>query len=180
MTRYTTCLHGLLSRLRAMFGLCAALLLSGCAVDMAFSTDSEPEIKANVRAMLMAQIADWNDGDIDGFMQSYWQDPTVTFASGGDVKRGWQRVLDQYRTRYPDRNAMGTLSVRELDVTLLTPEDAYLFGRWIVTANGQDFCGLFTLVVQEIEGRWVIIHDHSSTADGPTADGRSCSNIKAG
>ncbi|MEL6870243.1 MAG: nuclear transport factor 2 family protein [Pseudomonadota bacterium] len=146
---------------------------------MAFSTDSDPEIKATIRAMLNQQVDAWNAGNIDGFMAHYWRDPDVRFASGGDVKRGWQRVLDQYRERYPDRSAMGVLTTREIDVTLLSPEEGYVFGRWIVTAKGEDFCGLFTLVVRDINNQWVIVHDHTSMSAGPAADGRSCSDIKA-
>lgn len=128
--------------------------------------------------MLAQQIADWNNGDIDAFMGSYWVDPNVRFASGGDLKRGWQLVLEQYKTRYPDRSAMGELATADLEVTPLGADAVIAFGRWIVSANDEVYCGLFTLVIRNIDDRWVIVHDHTSAANGTMGDGRACRDIK--
>ncbi|MFK8052197.1 MAG: DUF4440 domain-containing protein [Woeseiaceae bacterium] len=155
-----------------------ALLLMSCTT--VADTMETTSVEAEVRAMLSKQIADWNNGDIDAFMQSYWNNPTVRFASGGDVKSGWLTVLNQYKARYPDVSAMGRLTTAELDIQALSDSAALAFGRWIVTANGQDYCGLFSLVIRNVDDRWVIVHDHTSDSGGKMADGRTCSEIKEG
>lgn len=155
-----------------------SLLLTGCSDGQMASDEPNSDVPTEVRAMLKQQIADWNNGDVDAFMQSYWADPAVRFASGGDLKRGWQPVLEQYKVRYPDRSAMGELSTADLDVTPLSADAAIAFGRWIVTANDEVYCGLFTLVIRKVSDRWVIIHDHTSAPDGPMSDGRTCRDIK--
>ncbi len=136
-------------------------------------------VVADVTAALATQTENWNRGDIDAFMQGYWHDEDVRFGSGGDIKRGWSTVLNDYKLRYPDRSAMGVLQTADLEVTEISSDAALIFGRWIVTAGESDYCGLFTLVVRKIENRWVIVHDHTSSAVGPMADARRCSDIKA-
>ena len=47
--------------------------------------------------MLAEQSAAWNRGDIPTFMKAYWNDPKLTFSSGGKTERGWQATLDRYK-----------------------------------------------------------------------------------
>src|SRR5271154_6530835 len=49
-----------------------------------------------LRALLTAQTADWNRGDIDAFMKGYWNSPETTFAGASGISRGWQTVLARY------------------------------------------------------------------------------------
>ena len=62
-----------------------------------------------VRAVLDAQQQAWNSGDIDGFMEGYWQSPDLRFGSGGSITYGWQETSDRYHKNYSDRAKMGTL-----------------------------------------------------------------------
>lgn len=119
-----------------------------------------------LRAVLTAQAAAWNAGDIDGFMDGYARTPGLRFASGGEVTRGWQETRDRYRRRYPDRAAMGTLFFSDLEISVLAPDAAVVFGRWrLRTAPGSEPSGLFTLVWRrEADGNWRIVADHTSAA----------------
>jgi ketosteroid isomerase-like protein len=143
----------------------SVLLVLGCT-----SSEEPPAAPANVTeqvlTVLKRQTADWNRGDIEAFMQGYWNDPEVRFGSGGNIKRGWDTVLKDYVARYPDRASMGVLQTAALEITEISSDTALVFGHWIVTAGEADFCGLFTLLVRNIDGRWVIVHDHTSSADG--------------
>ncbi len=51
---------------------------------------------AALRALLTSQAADWNRGDIDGFMRGYWKSEQTTFSGTSGVSRGWQTVLEHY------------------------------------------------------------------------------------
>ncbi len=113
-------------------------------------------------SVLEAQIAAWNRGDLEAFMQNYWRSPELRFASGSTPVRGWADALRRYRTTYPDRTDMGELTLSDLEITILAPDAATVFGRWrLAQANEQ--AGLFTLVLRKMDDRWLIIHDHTST-----------------
>lgn len=119
---------------------------------------------AALRAVLQAQAEAWNRGDIDAFMQGYWQDPRLRFASGDRVTYGWQPTLQSYRQRYPDRAAMGELQFSELSIEVLAPDAALVFGHWSLQRADDRPHGLFTLLLRRFADGWKITRDHTSAA----------------
>lgn len=118
---------------------------------------------AAVRAVLEAQAAAWNRGDIDGYMDGYARDETTTFISGDTVTRGWKTVLDRYKRNYDTRDKMGTLAFSELNI--IGFGDVYIVtGRWQLTRQGDTPRGRFTLLLRRTPAGWRIFHDHTSSA----------------
>ncbi|ARA94587.1 MAG: DUF4440 domain-containing protein [Bacteroidetes bacterium] len=142
-----------------------AALLAGCA-DPGRGPAPDPEARAAIEAVLNAQVAAWNAGDLRGFMDGYARTDSLRFASGGAVRQGWQTALDAYERTYPDRAAMGTLAFHDLDVRLLSPRWALVFGRWHLQRAPEqgDAGGLFTLLFERRPEGWRIVHDHTSSA----------------
>ncbi|HLJ94483.1 MAG TPA: nuclear transport factor 2 family protein [Gemmataceae bacterium] len=118
-----------------------------------------------IQEVLDAQVAAWNRGDLDGFMAGYWHSPQLTFFSGKDKTAGWQATLDRYRKRYPAEGPekMGSLSFHELEIDVLSPDRAFVRGRWQLIRNNESLGGLFTLIFQRLPEGWRIVHDHTST-----------------
>src|SRR5947209_19920776 len=85
---------------------------------------------ADIRAVMSAQVAAWNRGDIEGFMEGYWCSDRTEFVSGDNVTHGWQTVRDRYRRKYDSRAKMGTLTFSEINVTTLGNDVALVVGRW--------------------------------------------------
>ena len=117
-----------------------------------------------ITALLTAQAAAWNRGDIPAFMQVYAQTDDLRFASGGTVTYGWRATLERYEQHYPDKKAMGTLVFTEIIITELAPDAALVFGRWQLTREKDAPHGLFTLTWKKTAAGWRIIHDHTSSA----------------
>ena len=112
--------------------------------------------------MLAEQSAAWNRGDIPAFMKAYWNDPKMTFSSGGKTERGWQATLERYKKNYPDQKAMGKLTFSELETTQLDANVALMLGRWKLERD-EPIAGNFSLVWKMTENGWKIVHDHSSS-----------------
>ena len=126
--------------------------------------DSPPSTVATaeiIQQIMTVQADAWNAGDIETFVQPYWQSPELTFSSGGETTRGYQQTLERYREKYPTPEAMGKLTFSHLDVTPLGDSAALVLGRWHLDRS-QPIGGNFSLVFRRIEGQWRIIHDHSS------------------
>src|SRR5918912_544787 len=85
---------------------------------------------AAVRTVLDAQVAAWNRGDIEGFMDGYWRSAETVFISGDTVTHGWQTVLDRYKKGYDTREKMGTLTFSELEIKVISKDAAVAMGRW--------------------------------------------------
>jgi beta-aspartyl-peptidase (threonine type) len=118
-----------------------------------------------IRAVIQEQQEAWNRGDIDAFVQAYWNSDEVTFAGSGGVTRGWQPVLNRYRERYHDRQAMGQLDFTNLEVHPLGKDAAFVLGRWHLKRANDEPGGLFTLVFRRLPQGWRIVHDHTSQDD---------------
>jgi uncharacterized protein (TIGR02246 family) len=139
-------------------------------VRSASATDASVDTAATraVRAVLANQQADWNRADLDAFMEGYWNDPSIRFASGDGFRYGWQATIDRYHQSYPDAAAMGKLEFDLLEVRELSASVVYVFGKWQLTRTSDAASagphGLFTLIVEHKDGRWVVTRDHTSAA----------------
>lgn len=123
-------------------------------------------VTAGITAVLMAQQARWNEGDIRGFMDTYVRTRQTTFLSGGTVTQGWSQMFGTYMRSYPDRASMGTLTFSDLTVRPVTNESAIVWGRWRLDREADTPNGLFTLLMEiRPGGTWRIVHDHTSSAD---------------
>ena len=114
-----------------------------------------------IRAVLDAQAAAWNRGDIDAYMAGYAQSDDTMFV-GTDVTRGWTKVLDRYKTKYDSRAKMGTLVFSDLDLRPLGGDDVLVTGAWKLTREADTPHGRFTLIFHRRPEGWRIIYDHSS------------------
>ena len=150
--------------------LLAVLFAAGCASGQgggagsgrgAGSADPGPAIER----VLTQQAAAWNRGDLEAFMHGYWRSPDLVFTSGARVQRGWQTTLDRYVASYgTSPETMGRLTFSDLEIHPLGDGAAWALGRWRLDYDGGESPGgIFTLVFREIDGRWLIVHDHTSS-----------------
>lgn len=126
-----------------------------------------PNAENEIRDLIEQQARDWNRGNLEGFMQAYWKSDELTFSSGGNITRGWQATFDRYRNRYPDAQAMGTVTFENLEFLRLDDRAMQVLGAWnLARDSGPSDTGTsggrFTLVFQKQQGSWKIVHDHTS------------------
>ena len=115
--------------------------------------------------MLKNSEAAWNRGDLVAFSADYEDSPETTFIGRDVVRGGSKAILGRYRQRYPNREAMGTLTFSEIEVRPLAAGLALATGKYGLArtvAGGGDASGRFTLVLRKTPSGWKIIHDHSS------------------
>ncbi len=123
-----------------------------------------PAAEEAIRAVLDAQVAAWNRGDIEAFMAGYWSSPELTFFSGAERTQGWQATLERYRKRYQSEGQeMGRLTFSELRVEVLGPDGAFVRGRFQLVRSKDKPSGLFTLIFRRFPEGWRIVHDHTSS-----------------
>jgi len=119
---------------------------------------------AAVRAVMESQAAAWNRGDIEGYMEGYAKEDSTEFVSGDMLTRGWQTVLDRYKSHYDSRAKMGTLTFSELEIKPLSEYYMMATGRWQLARDADTPHGRFTLIFRRTAAGWRIVHDHTSSA----------------
>ena len=112
--------------------------------------------------MLDEQTQAWNQGNIERFMKTYWENDSLMFIGKNGVTYGWLNTLNNYKRNYPDTAAMGKLSFTILTLRPLSAEYFYVVGKWHLQRTIGDLGGHYDLLFKKIKGRWVIVADHSS------------------
>jgi ketosteroid isomerase-like protein len=127
---------------------------------------SNYDIKAAdaIRAVIDAQRNAWNRGDLESYMDGYDRSPNTEFVGGDTITRGWQTVLDRYRTKYSSRETMGQLTFNEIEINMLSKDAALVLGRWRLQRTSDEPHGTFSLLFRKTKAGWRIVHDHSSSA----------------
>ncbi len=119
---------------------------------------------ADPRAVLDAQTAAWNRGDLVTFVETYEDSPAITFL-GKALSRGRAEVLARYKRNYDTPEKMGKLRFEVLEQRSLGTDHAMVLGRFHLTrtaAGGGDASGHFTLILRKGPKGWKIIHDHTT------------------
>lgn len=155
--------------MRKSTGLIFIILLVQIAVVLAPSRtlgQSKPKRTSRraIRAVLDAQVAAWNRGDIEGYMNGYDRSPNTEFVGADSITRGWQDVLDRYKKRYDTPEKMGVLAFSDLEIMMLSSDAALVLGRWHLKRANDEPHGTFTLLFRKRKAGWRIVHDHSSSA----------------
>lgn len=115
-----------------------------------------------IRAAMNEQVNAWNAGDLERYMQTYWHNDSLMFIGRSGANFGWDATLNSYKKGYPDTAAMGKLDFELIAVKRLSALYYNVAGKWHLKRTAGDLKGAFTLLFRKINGRWVIVQDHSS------------------
>lgn len=115
-----------------------------------------------IAKVIADQESAWNRGDLDAYMQGYWNNEKMRFASGKKFRYGWAETLAAYKKNYPDKATLGQLKFTINEIKMLSNYAALVVGRWQLIRAKDNPNGVFTLLIEKIDDRWVITHDHTS------------------
>jgi hypothetical protein len=122
--------------------------------------EQDPKELLAIETMLNTQRECWNNGDIDGFMEGYWNSEKLIFTSlNHEPAFGWKNTLKKYKSSYPTKESMGILKFEFLDLKLILKNTASLKGKWELIRENDNPNGLFWLDLQKFDENWLIIKD---------------------
>ena len=118
--------------------------------------------EAQITKILSGQQAAWNKGNIEEYMQGYWQNDSLMFIGQSGIAYGWKQTMENYKKHYPGTSAMGKLSFEYIEIKRLSAIYFFVVGKWHLSRSIGNTGGHFTLLFRKIKGKWVITSDHSS------------------
>jgi hypothetical protein len=147
--------------LTVLFGV---FLLSNCDNPKQDSPNNSDDLKGTVVSMMQEQEDSWNEGDIEEFMKHYWKSDSLRFIGKSGLNQGWQKTLDNYKKSYKSKEEMGTLKFNNKSIEILGEESIFVIGEWHLMRQDSlgDLQGMYSLIWQQKNGKWVITTDHSS------------------
>src|SRR5450631_285796 len=92
------------------------LIIAVCLFAISVDSQNDSKMKTMIESIMHEQQVDWNKGDIDGFMSSYWNDDSLKFIGKNGITYGWKSTLEHYKKSYPDKATMGELTFNIISV----------------------------------------------------------------
>lgn len=135
------------------------LLLMVVCVNVNAQTTTDREA---ILSVLETQRKAWNMGDIEGYMQGYWNNDSLVFVGANGPTYGFEKTLENYKKSYPTNAKMGQLSFDIKKVEFLSKNIAFVMGGWNLKRASDAPKGHFTLIFKKFKNQWKIISDHSS------------------
>ena len=154
------------ARLLAAGGLLALACARATGAYHASATE-RASVRDQIAAMMARSAANWNRGDLDAFVDDYLPGDTTTYVGGRGILRGTPPIRASYAPRFAPGGVRDSLSFVLLDVDPLAPDVANVIARYVLARHvaGRDSItasGPTSLVMRRVQGRWRIVHDHSS------------------
>ena len=116
-----------------------------------------------IRENFKKQEECWNKGSIECYMKAYFHSDSIRTISRGGVTYGYDKIEGNYLKYYP-KDKMGKLHFDQMKLTRLSDEFYYVVGRFNLNYPDKDELrqGYFSVIMQKINGQWLMVSDHSS------------------
>lgn len=153
--------------MKQLFFISGALILFGSACTFNKGTQEAVQLgsveKAAIQTVLDSQLANWNRGNIPGFMEGYWKSDSMYFITSRGFRAGHRATLEAYQRSYPDKVTMGTLQFHIHRMVAL--DDAakvvMVHGDWEIGGSQKANKGPFSLIFKHLPEGWRIVADHT-------------------
>ena len=121
------------------------------------------ESEAEIRATIEKLQADWNGGDMDAYLDAYWNSDDLSLMFGSTAVRGWQAVHDLFTSSWMTEEAMGDFEVLGMEIRFSGPDTAIASGGFEHQFPDEKIVGAFTHVLRRVDDSgWKIVHEHTS------------------
>jgi ketosteroid isomerase-like protein len=113
--------------------------------------------------MFAKSAAAWNRGDLDAFMTDYLPGERTTYVTSRGVIHGPAAIRERYAPRFAPGGQHDSLSFEQVEVDPLAPDVINVVAYYVLTRGDSLIArGPTSLVMVRDNGRWRIVHDHSS------------------
>lgn len=142
-----------------LFAILLAILIYSCS-----GRKTKLNFCFDIYNLMQQQEDSWNNGNIDGFMNMYWQSESLVFIGKSGINYGWDKTLNNYKKTYKTKEEMGTLKFKNIICNPVNDSTHIITGKWSLKRNDSigNINGYYTLLwIKKLNG-WKITYDHTS------------------
>ncbi|WP_047550237.1 YybH family protein [Psychroserpens sp. Hel_I_66] len=114
-----------------------------------------------IKEVMSAQEIAWNNHDLEGFMDGYWQNDNLKFYGSNGLTKGWSNTLANYKKGYPTPTESGKLRFVINDISKIETNNYWVMGEYHLTRSIGNANGVFMIIFKKIDGQWKIVADMS-------------------
>ena len=117
-----------------------------------------------VYEVLLRMLDRWNAHDMEAHLDVYWNSPDLLVVVGSEQFDGWQQLHDSYMNGYPNRNAMGFIQPKRIQIRMLKPDLALVLTWWSVAfpSSKAEMVGNSIMNLEKFNNGWKIVASHTS------------------
>lgn len=143
----------------------ALAIVAGAAAAILMTAAAQNDAEAAVRAVLMQSATGFERGDLAMLNRVYSNDESVTIFEGGYANNGWADYRDKHLV--PEMKEMKNIKYTLSDIRVrVSGKMAWATYKYALGADRKesrvDVNGLGTAILEERDGRWQIMHTHTS------------------
>jgi len=137
------------------------ILLFSCGSHQNTQEDTFETAKMAIQKVMNDQEIAWNNHDLEGFMQGYWESDALKFYGSSGLTKGWEKTLANYKKGYPTKAESGTLKFIINDISKIEGNNYWVMGEYHLKRSIGDANGVFMIIFKKINGEWKIVADMS-------------------
>ena len=113
---------------------------------------------------MQEQEESWNKGNIDDFMNKYWNNDSLIFLGKSGINYGWKKTISNYKNSYKNKNEMGRLEFKNILCKPINKSTHIIAGKWSIYREDsiRNIEGYYSLIWVKKDKVWKIIYDHTS------------------
>ena len=117
-----------------------------------------------IHDLMKKQEKSWNMGNIDDFMEKYWNDDSLIFIGKYGINYGWKKTISNYKKSYRNKNEMGKLKFENVICKPINKTTHLITGKWNIYRidSIRNTGGYYSLIWVKKDKEWKIIYDHTS------------------
>ena len=114
--------------------------------------------------LMQEQEESWNKGNIDDFMNKYWNNDSLIFLGKSGINYGWKKTISNYKNSYKNKNEMGRLEFKNILCKPINKSTHVIAGKWSIFREDsiRNIGGYYSLIWVKKDKVWKIIYDHTS------------------
>ena len=114
--------------------------------------------------LMQEQEESWNKGNIDDFMNKYWNNDSLIFLGKSGINYGWKKTISNYKNSYKNKNEMGRLEFKNILCKPINKSTHIIAGKWSIFREDsiRNIGGYYSLIWVKKDKVWKIIYDHTS------------------
>ena len=114
--------------------------------------------------LMQEQEESWNKGNIDDFMNKYWNNDSLIFLGKSGINYGWKKTISNYKNSHKNKNEMGRLEFKNILCKPINKSTHVIAGKWSIFREDsiRNIGGYYSLIWVKKDKVWKIIYDHTS------------------
>ena len=117
-----------------------------------------------IHELMREQEKSWNMGNIDDYMEKYWDNDSLIFIGKSGINYGWKKTISNYKKSYRNKNEMGRLEFENIFCKPINKTTHLITGKWNIFRSDslRNIDGYYSLIWVKKNKVWKIIYDHTS------------------